>query len=44
MMIANPLPMTTNPAARPLIVRSNQAVMSPITGTFAAPLPIPVMK
>jgi hypothetical protein len=42
-MMANPLPITTNPAARPRMELSNHEVMSPMTGTFAAPLPTPVI-
>jgi hypothetical protein len=41
-MMANPLPMTMKPAARPRMPPENQAATRPITGTLVAPLPMPV--
>ncbi len=43
-IMANPLPMTMKPAALPLVLLANQAAVSAIIGTLAAPLPNPVAK
>ena len=42
-MMANPLPITMKPAARPRLRLENQAATRPITGTLVAPLPMPVI-